>query len=476
MLARFSKKSSTEPKDVPLWLFLREGDKDTYWPLSNATKADAGSLSGNTNESHPPTDEEQADIISFSPFEDLEMRAQKRESTSALNKRLMAEAGVRLIAWRQTLGQSSSKREPTMDFRAELYKLSKALAKTIKSVDKAPKGKEGQRSSQESGRGLSNSEWLYATPADRMATTSAKCRIWPGRSILRNLLAQAWSEHPQPQSPYVTGVVFRGEHHTLVVFFKATEAGELESMVSVNLTNSSTGTDEERASTNHLCLEQTLQNYLQHVRLAALDSASEFPADRICLFDSSEFVKQLAGCQKNTVVRPYPAEVEIFGVGVSKWWNVSTQLAVLCLIEIVVTSILAGALILWSKHHSSSEATKLSITNDELKIATIAHWGAITEEGSVPIAKALKLAQELHRDGYRLEIDADRELLRLKVIANVADASNTPTVLTNLMSIAPPESCTRRNPETNTQLSELYITYECTSVDHGISTLLAGNR
>lgn len=475
MLARFTKKRSTEPNDMRLWLFVREGEKDTYWPLSNATKPDEGSLIGNTHKTHPPAEDEWANVISFSPLEDLEMRAQKRESTPALNKRLMAEAGVRLIAWRQTFGQSSSQREPTMDLRGEFNRLSKNLAIAIKG-DKPFSSDEAQTSAQDRARSLSSSEWLYATPADRMATISTKSRIWPGRAILRNLLAQAWSEQPQPQSPYVTGVVFQGEHHTLVVFFRATEAGELESMVSVNLTNSSTGTDDERASANQLRLEQSLQNYLQHVRLAALDSASEFPAERICLFDSAEFVKQIAGRQNNPAVRPYPTEVEVFGVGVTKWWKISTQLTALGLIGVVVTSVYAGSSIQWSKHRLSNEAVSLSVANDELKKTTISRWEAITQEGSVPIAQALKLAQALHRDGLRLEIDADRELLRIKVIAKVVDASNTPTALTDLMSIEPPESCTRRNPETNTQLSELYITYECTSVDHGISSLFAGSR
>jgi hypothetical protein len=136
----------------------------------------------------------------------------------------------------------------------------------------------------------------------------------------------------------------------------------------------------------------------------------------------------------------------------------------------------AGITSHWKNSESATQTTELRVANEQLQNATITRWGSLTKEGSVSITKAVQLAQSLHQEGLRLEIDADRELIRIKVIAKVIDASNTPIALTELMSAKAPEGCTRRNPETNTQLSELYITYECTSVDRGISSLLSGSR
>ncbi len=477
MFSRFKKKKTTELRDAKLWLYVREGEKDTYWPLNTLANPSAGTLIGNTHEMQPPDENESADIISFSLMEDLEMRAQKRESTPALTKRLMADAGVRLIGWRQMLHMTSFKNAKSSGLRGELNLLTKRIADVFNS-DLSPSKSDDLQviHQQDRARGLKGSEWLYATSTDRMKTTSTSSRLWPGRAMLRSLLAQAWAEQNQPTSPYVTGVVFTGHHHTLVIFFKASESGELESMVSANLTNSTHGTPEEQGAANQLRLEQALQNYLQHVRLAALDSASDFPTDRICLFDGVEFTKLIANSQSSAIVRPYPTEVEYFGVGTSTWWKLSTQATAAGLIGVVFTSVYAGVSANWTKNDSAKQTTALRTANEQLQNVTIARWGALTKEGSVPIMKAVEIAQSLHQEGLRLEIDADRELIRIKVIAKVVDASNTPTALTELMSANSPEGCTRRNPETNTQLSELYITYECTSVDRAISSLLSGNR
>ncbi len=477
MFSRFRNTKTTELRDAKLWLYVREGEKATYWPLNKLASQSAGTLIGNTHEMQPPDGNESADIISFSPTEDLETRAQKRESTAALTKRLMADAGVRLIGWRQMLYIASFKRSKTSGLRGELNLLTKRIIDALKSDANSSKSNDPQViHQQDRARGLNGSEWLYATAADRMKNTSISSRLWPGRAMLRSLLAQAWAEQNQPTSPYVTGVVFTGDHHTLVIFFKASESGELESMVSANLTNSTLGTPEEKDAANQLRLEQALQNYLQHVRLAALDSASDFPADRICLFDGVEFTKLIANSQSSTIVHPYPIEVEYFGVGSSIWWKLSTPAAAAGLIGVVITSVYAGVLTNWAKNDSTTQTTALRIANEQLQSATIARWGSLTKEGSVPIVKAVEIAQSLHQEGLRLEIDADRELIRIKVIAKVVDGSNTPTTLTELMSAKSPEGCIRRNPETNTQLSELYINYECTSVDRVISSLLSSNR
>ncbi len=477
MLSRSKNSKANGSREAKLWLFVREGEKDTYWPLHTFAKPSAGTLIGGMHELQPPDESELADIISFSPTEDLEMRAQKRESTPALTKRLMAEAGVRLIAWRQTLNIASSQGTHSSGLLGEISQLTNRISSIFSSLGGPAKTDESQAIyQQDRSRGLNGSDWLYATAEDRMKTTSPNSRLWPGRAMLRSLLAQAWAEQNQPTSPYVTGVVFTGEHHTLVIFFKASESGELETMVSANLTNSVHGTPEEQAVANQLRLEQALQNYLQHVRLAALNSASEFPADRICLFNGVDFIKLIANSQSNAIVRPYPTEVEYFGVGISTWWKLSTRVTAAGLIGVVCTSVYAGITAQWTKSESATQTTELRFANEQLQSATLARWGSLTKEGSVSITKAVQLAQSLHQEGLRLEIDADRELIRLKVIAKVIDASNTPIALTELMSANAPQGCARRNPETNTQLSELYITYECTSVDHGISSLLSGSR
>lgn len=472
----FRRKKPIDHQSANLFVFIREGDKDTFWPLHKLSHAEAGTLIGLNHEQSTPEHVELVNVISFSPLDDVEMRAQRRETTKLLTKRLMAETGLRLIGWRQFLGQASKPSINAGDFRKRFKQSTEQIFKSLSSLNqKNVKGDPSARY-QDRLRALVGSEWLYATPGDRMATAPNNVCIWPGRAILRKLLAQAWSEQPQPESPYVTGVVFSGSLHTLVVFFKATDSGELESMVSVDLPNATSGTESERLESNTLRLQQALQNYLQHVRLAALDSASDFPQERICLFDGVEFVKQIAEKKTTQLLRPYPKEQEVLGIGSSTWWSVTSNLSATLLIGIVLTSIYASTSIQWSKHSTTVLASDLETTKSQLRLAILNRWGAITKEGSAPIAKAIRIAQDLYVEGVRFEIEADRQTLLIKSISKVNHPANTPSALMQLINNTPPQGCSRRNPETNMQLSELYITYECSSINHGISNLLAGNR
>lgn len=467
------------PTPRQLFLFVREGDKDHYWALADAHQDNAGDLLGVSFDASAPVEDTPVDVISFSPLDDVEVRAQRREGTTLLTKRLMAETGLQLIGWRQILGHIAQGQGTHLGLSGQLRQIVKRLQRSFSVAKNANANANGDGAGPVQApdkRSLARSEWLYATPAQRMSTTADNTRIWAGRAMLRTLLAQAWSEQAPPESPYVTGVVMTGQSHTLVVFFKANEGGELDAMVSVDLVHANAGTPEEQAEVNHQRLEKALQTYLQHVRLASLDSASEFPPERICLFDGRAFVQLMVSGQNRTILRPYPRQVEILHVGVSTWWKLAMNLCALAFVGVLGTSIYASTLTAWTQRSTASASEALAQSREALRASITSRWGAITKSGSVPYERAIALAQQLHAEGLRMEIESDRELLRIKTIAKVTHAANTPEALSHLLQNAPPTGCQRRNPETNLQLSELYITYECTSVDPAVAQLLAGHR
>ena len=472
----FKTKAAQVPSPRKLFLFVREGDKDHYWPVGQGQNSDAGQLLGVSFESTTPVDDAALDVISFSSLDDVEIRAQPRESTALLTKRLMAETGLQLIGWRQVLGQESQGQDSRGDLSAQLRQSFQRIKRSFSMAQNANAETPSPTSQSATKQSFTRTEWLYATPAQRMSTTAATTRIWSGRAMLRTLLAQAWTEHPQPESPYITGIVLTGQSHTLVVFFKADDGGELDTMVSVDLVHASAGTLDEQVAGNQQRLEKALQTYLQHVRLASLDSASDFPQERICLFEGHTFVQLMSAPQDRTRLRPYPRQVEVFNVGVSTWWKLAMNVSALAFVGVVGTSIYASTAAAWTQRSTASAMQELERTRESLRTAITNRWGAITRQASVPYERAIALAQQLHTEGLRMEIDSDRERLRIKAIAKVTHPANTPEVLTHLLQSDPPEGCQRRHPETNLQLSELYITYECTSVDPAVAQLLSGNR
>lgn len=474
----FRRKDPKNSSSGSLFVFIREGDKDTYWPLHPLSHEQAGTLVGIQHDASTPEDAEWVNVISFSPLDDVEIRAQRKESTHLLTKRLMAETGLRLIGWRQRLVPASDDHIVDLSIFKRWWISIRALLErkdfshqTGSRANNAPVGHSLNRSND-----LSGSEWFYATASERMATSAKNVCVWPGRAMVRKLLAQAWSEAPQPDNPYVTGVVFSGSLHTLVVFFKASATGGLESMVSVDLPAASQTTQAHENDSHNKSLQLALENYLQHVRLASLDSASEFPPERVCLFDGGEFVKQLTEKSDPHLLRPYPKEQELLGIGRTTWWNLTCNLSACVLLGVVVTTLYASTAIQWTKHASSVRETELDRAYIALRNTILSRWGSITREGSVPIDQAIRLAQGVYAEGRRTEIDVDRQKLLIKTISKVNHSANVPEVLLQLINTPPPQGCTRRSPETNLQLSELYISYECPSTDHRISALLTGDR
>ena len=116
----FKTKAIQAPSPRKLFLFVREGDKDHFWPVGHGQNSDAGQLLGVSFESTTPVDDAALDVISFSSLDDVEIRAQPRESTALLTKRLMAETGLQLIGWRQVLGQESQGQDSRGDLSAQL--------------------------------------------------------------------------------------------------------------------------------------------------------------------------------------------------------------------------------------------------------------------------------------------------------------------------------------------------------------------
>lgn len=449
-------------REKPLFLGLKESDRDVYWPLSR-TAASIGEVLGTQPLAQLSSDDGLVDVISFSQADDFDLRANHGESTNALTKRLMAEdfVGVEVVSWRQQLRPAISQTEISLKNR-----LAHFASNVLKNF-----GTDASRA-----RGLNNSDWLYAATVERMADVAQQVRVWPGRAVLRTMLHGAFGDSPMPAAPYVTGVVFTGDIHTIVILFKASDLGELEAMQSISVSNSNALDAQERSDLNTSALEQAVNNYIQHVRLASLDTVANFPQERICLFDGAEFARQLGRSLTPTLLRPYPAEKQWFGLGIDAWWTLGLRVSVVSLVAALCVSAYAVIGVELAKQNKTTFASSLESTQQALHSAILNKWSVITKDSSVPVDRSIVLAQSLFREGVRLEIDANRQQILIKLIAKVEDPSSTPFALTQLLNILPPSECSRRPPETNQQLSELYLTYECTSIDHRLYELLVANR
>ncbi len=440
------------------WLWTKEGERESFFQLDAK-----GRVSAPTHQTHAPWEDEGGtnthsaehvgvDVISFCKDDDWEVKAEARESEEALKKRLMADVGVKVLGWTQALKTDAQSTNPLADL--------KRLAGHLK---EKPSAQPSESKLQTLSSGVEGT-WLYATSQQRMQSIPAQTRVWSGLSLVRYLLDQALKSAANsvswPETPFVTGVVFTGEPTTVIVFLKCDGAGQFSLPQVVRLADFSA---EAFAS--------ACANYAELVRLGR-----DLPQERIKLFDGAhvmELITPKGREAKTMLLRPYPSEVEIFGVRQRRWirgafYATALALAVDCLVGL-------SALGLAATKRAENQKTQERVQQQELvrKADLDQRFKTLIELGSVPVNQLIDQARSMYRDGMRLEIEATRANVVYRVSRRFQDESSQPAAMADLLQIQPPENCRRNAPETTLQLNEVFVYVECQTVDPYLARVLS---
>jgi hypothetical protein len=429
------------------WLWVKESDRENFFELTPR-----GQLAQASHQSHEPwLDDANLQVISFCKEDDLEVRAEARESEVAMQKRIMADVGVKIVSWAQAL-KTDSGQTPALE---GLKKLGSHFLESKASAQPT-------QSSKSSSDSLVSGVWMYATAQARMKSIPAQSKVWSGIALVRYMLAQAFQSMALPETPFVTGVVFSGEPTAVIVFLKCEADGQFSMQQVARLSDMS-----EEA------FEAACTNFAEHARLGRA-----LPKERIKLFDGAHLMdlmdssKTRVSTSAKAPVRAYPAEVEIFGVRQSTWLRVAMYASAVAMAVDLVWGL--SALGMAASTHSQNQQIKRELDQLSLtrKTAIDARFGTLIKEGAIPVRRLIDEARSMYRDGMRLEIDSTRDMTVYRVSRRFQDEASQPAAMAELLQIRQPENCARSAPEVTLQLNEVFINVQCKTVDPYLARLL----
>lgn len=250
------------------WLWVKESDRENFFELTKR-----GQLAQSSHQSHEPwLDDANVQVISFCKEDDLEVRAEARESEVAMQKRIMADVGVKIVSWAQPLKTDSGQVHALDRFK----KLGSHFLESKGAVQPTQSSKSNNDS-------LLSGVWMYATSQSRMKSIPAQSKVWSGIALVRYMLAQAFKNMALPETPFVTGVVFSGEPTSVIVFLKCEADGQFSVQQVARLSDMS-----EEA------FVAACTNFAEHARLGRA-----LPKERIKLFDGAHLM-ELMDSSKNS--------------------------------------------------------------------------------------------------------------------------------------------------------------------------------
>lgn len=430
------------------WLWVKESDRENFFELTAQ-----GHLAQVSHQSHEPwLDEVNVQVISFCKEDDLEVRAEARESEVDMQKRIMADVGVKIVSWPQHLKADPGQALSVLD---HFKKLGRHFLESKVSAQPT-------QSSKSTSDSLLSGVWMYATSQSRMKSIPVQSKVWSGIALVRYMLAQAFKSMALPETPFVTGVVFSGEPTSVIVFLKCEADGQFSVQQVARLSDMS-----EEA------FEAACTNFAEHARLGR-----GLPKERIKLFDGAHLMALMESAQTRVSasarapVRAYPAEVEIFGLRQRTWLRTAMCLSAVAVAVDLVWGL--SALGMAVSTHSQNQQIKREL--DQLlvtrKVGIDARFGSLIKEGSIPLSRLIDEARFVYRDGMRLEIDATRDMTVYRVSRRFQDEGSQPAAMADLLQIRQPENCARSAPEVTLQLNEVFINVQCKTVDPYLARLL----
>lgn len=449
MLGNFKKTTQdSNSKSRASWLWVKESDRENFFELTQF-----GHLKQASHQSHEPwVDDARLQVISFCKEDDLEIRAEARESEVAMQKRIMADVGVKIVSWAQPLKADGGNKQ--------------SLLVSIKTLGRhlmVPKvASQPASSSKPLNDSFLSGVWMYATAQSRMKTIPAQSKVWSGVSLVRYMLAQALKSTALPETPFVTGVVFQGEPTTVIVFLKCESDGQFSLQQVARLSDMS-----EEA------FDVACTNFAEHARLGR-----SLPKERIKLFDGAHLMdlinssKPKVSPSANAPVRAYPAEVEIFGLRQSTWLRSAMYASAVALVIDLVWGLSALGMSASTRAQNQQIQREVNQLTVSRKASIDARFGSLIKDGSIPLNRLIEEARSMYRDGMRLEIDANRDMTLYRVSRRFQDEGSQPAAMADLLQIRQSEKCARSAPEVTLQLNEVFINVQCKTVDPYLARVL----
>ena len=409
---------SAPPSLAVTGVFCQSGSREAWWTLTPNLQLES---------SQPEAEPLPGTYISFAPKDDLCLLIDKAQRV--LVRDMISDVGEPVFALRYQPTQTSNKA--------------------------AGKHNADQNPASEIVRRLKGS-WLYATTQARLNNLPNSVQMISGIAVLRGLLATSPQLHTL-QAPFVTGILFESEDTAsqvqVLVLMVCSENGELSQMDYVPLA----GLDPATA----------IRSFVQSVRLS---SSGEWTQERTAIFTADEILRL------GSALRPYPREIEVLGIAVSKLWRMGSVVsfgALAC-----TGSALAALTYLNHSATAQAQQNKIQLQTQQQALTQMLatdRLAAVLERRSVKAEDAIDKASAVWQEGAKVVVDGTPDILKLtvshKVQASDQSPDQTPQALAKALSITPPQGCTRVPPAITPQISELYLTYECKTSDPDLQRL-----
>jgi hypothetical protein len=289
-----------------------------------------------------------------------------------------------------------------------------------------------------------NSNCVYATPRVRFEGMSGALRVVPGVAALRALLAKT-SSIESMQAPFVTGILFGGADQStqVMILYLCTEEGELTKFDYMPIT----GDDPSAA----------IKLFVQSNRLS---SSGEWDEERVAIFSGAEIESVVAK------IGSYPQQQEFLGLGVDVLAKGS---AVILGASLIGMGLYTGWLLYENADLKARQVQSAKLLKSEqaaLKERLSGpRFGALIERKSVKVDEVFALANSVWKEGSTVRVVAKQGTTELTVVYAVKNKEISQEELAGVIRLSPPEGCERRAIESNLQMNELTVKYDCKKSD-----------
>ncbi len=292
-------------------------------------------------------------------------------------------------------------------------------------------------------RGI-NSTCIYATPRARFEGASDSLKVIPGVAALRALLAKT-SAIESMEAPFVTGILFGGpdESTQVMILYLCTDEGELTKFDYVPIT----GGDPSAA----------IKLFVQSNRLS---SSGEWDENRVAIFTGTE-IEDVVG-----KLGSYPLQQKFLGVGLDLL--AKGGVAVMG-VSLVGVALYTG----WLTYENEAIKSQIAQNQRALKEEQASlkerlsgpRFGALIERKAVNVPDVLSQANAVWKEGSTVRVVAKQGSTELTVVYPIKDKVISQEEIAGVIRHGAPEGCERRAIESNQQMNELTVKYDCKKPD-----------
>jgi hypothetical protein len=284
----------------------------------------------------------------------------------------------------------------------------------------------------------------FATPVGRVQQYR-KVKLVSGLLVLNSLLAT----HGPTLGPKVVGFSLGEGAAPLLILFVLSEDGKINGLQIVPRP------DSPQFALRSFCTKHK----------AIFGNPETIDEKAFLLFSYEEMLSALAACKS------YPIESECFGIPESQALRSGVALSAALCVGVSGWAAFQYVQIQRLSTQLAQEKARIVQTNQQIESQTKSHLQRFIELGSIDLAKAISLAQQVYEPAGRVVLEPDRTATKLAVVIPLANPGDREAAIKARTTAEAPTQCVKSNVQSSSTMNEIQVNYVCAQDDHALAAL-----